>query len=404
MKKPYYGWVVCGVSTLLLFVTMGTVSNGFSVYLPYIMAQHGLTHAQTSSLVTLRCLVSFVSMLGIGLYYKKVSIRLGVTMAAGCAGLAFLLYSVAETYPVFCLGAAISGLSYGLGSMIPVSILMNRWFVEHRALALSICGTGSGIATILLPPVTTALVENLSMSAAFRIEACTVFGFTALILLFLRNDPGERGLRPYGWEHAHPAGSKEEPERSFTLTAKMWALMACASLFMGALANPGFSHLSVLFTSEGFDPMVVAVILSGAGVVITLAKLIYGGVTDRVGGCKSSLLFGGILLVGHLLCCLAFLQSLPVTLLTVLFLGVGYPICTIGPSIWANDMSSTDRYPTVVRRLQVIYAGGALVFASVPGILADHFGSYISAYLLFSAAMALALACVALAYRENRKR
>ena len=71
MKKPYYGWVVCGVSTLLLFVTMGTVSNGFSVYLPYIMAEHGLTHAQTSSLVTLRCLVSFVSMLCIGSITKK---------------------------------------------------------------------------------------------------------------------------------------------------------------------------------------------------------------------------------------------------------------------------------------------------------------------------------------------
>ena len=404
MKRPYYGWLVCLMSTLLLFVTMGTVSNGFSVYLPYIMAECGLTHAQTSSLVTLRCLVSFLAMLGIGYYYKKVSIRLGVTIAAACAGVSFLLYSTAHAYPVFCLGAAISGLSYGLGSMIPVSILMNRWFVEHRALALSICGTGSGVATILLPPVTTALVEGLSMSAAFRIEACAVFGFTALILLFLRNDPAEKGLKPYGWEHAHPPGAKEAPVRSFGLTPKMWALMACASLFMGALANPGFSHLSVLFTSEGFDPMVVAVILSGAGVVITLAKLIYGGVTDRVGGCKSSLLFGGVLLVGHVLCCLAFLQSMPVTLLTVLFLGVGYPICTIGPSIWANDMSSSDRYPTVVRRLQVTYAGGALVFASVPGILADHFGGYISAYILFSGAMALTLVCITLAYRENGKR
>ena len=118
------------MSTLLLFVTMGTVSNGFSVYLPYIMAECGLTHAQTSSLVTLRCLVSFLAMLGIGYYYKKVSIRLGVTIAAACAGVSFLLYSTAHAYPVFCLGAAISGLSYGLGSMIPVSILMNRWFVE----------------------------------------------------------------------------------------------------------------------------------------------------------------------------------------------------------------------------------------------------------------------------------
>ena len=54
MKHVHYGWVVCITCTLLLFITMGTVSNGFSVYLPYIMDERGLTHAQTSSLVTLR--------------------------------------------------------------------------------------------------------------------------------------------------------------------------------------------------------------------------------------------------------------------------------------------------------------------------------------------------------------
>ena len=58
MRKIHYGWVICVTCTLLLFVTMGTVSNGFSIYLPYIMAERGLTHAQTSSLVTLRCLVA----------------------------------------------------------------------------------------------------------------------------------------------------------------------------------------------------------------------------------------------------------------------------------------------------------------------------------------------------------
>lgn len=404
MKRPYYGWVVCLVSTLLLFVTMGTVSNGFSVYLPYIMAEHGLTNAQTSSLVTLRCLASFFAMLGIGFYYKNVSIRVGVGIAAACAGVSFCLYSVAESYPVFCLGAAISGLSYGLGSMIPVSILMNRWFVKHRALALSICASGSGIATIVLPPVTTALVEGLSMTAAFRIEGGAVFLFAALIVLFLRNDPKEKGVKPYGWEEAHPAGDAGETRRpSFTLTAGTWALMACVSLFMGALANPGFSHLSVLYTSQGFDPMVVAAIISAAGVMITVGKLLYGEVTDRIGGCKSSLLFGGILLGGYLLCCLAFLRSMAVTVATVLLLGVGYPIATMGPSVWANDMCSADHYPTVVRRLQVIYAGGALVFAGVPGILADRLGGYIPAYLMFSGFLAAALVCIALAYRETRK-
>ena len=89
-------------------------------------------------------------------YYQKVSIRVGTTIAAAAAGVSFLLYSAAEAYPLFCVGAAISGVSYGLGSMIPVSILINRWFYQHRALALSICASGSGIATIVLPPVTTA--------------------------------------------------------------------------------------------------------------------------------------------------------------------------------------------------------------------------------------------------------
>lgn len=86
MKRLHYGWAVCLAGTLLLFITMGTVSNGFSIYLPYILEQHGFTNSQTSFLVTLRCLVSFLAMLGIGVYYQKVSIRMGTGLAAACAG------------------------------------------------------------------------------------------------------------------------------------------------------------------------------------------------------------------------------------------------------------------------------------------------------------------------------
>lgn len=402
MKRIHYSWVVCLISTLLIFVTMGTVSNGFSVYLPYIMEARSLTHAQTSSLVTLRCLLSFFSMLGIGAFYKKLNLRVGTGIAAALAGLSFLIYSLAQSYGAFCVGAAISGLGYGLGSMIPVSILMNRWFYRHRALALSICGTGSGIATILLPPLTTHMVERLSIATAFRLEAVGIFIIAALIFLFQRGDPSELGLQPYGMEAGaeEVTGETEPAAVSFTLSRRCWLLMGCVSLFMGALANPGFAHLSVLYTTEGFDPMAVAAIISGTGVMITVGKLIFGETTDRMGGRRSSLLFGGILLLGHLLCCLAFTGSLAVCVVTVLCLGVGYPIATIGPSVWANDMCSPDHYPTVIRRLQVTYAGGALLFASVPGLMADVFGSYIPTYALMSAMMVLTLCFVVLAYRE----
>lgn len=402
MRKIHYGWVICVTCTLLLFVTMGTVSNGFSIYLPYIMAERGLTHAQTSSLVTLRCLVAFVAMLLIGGYYRKVSLRVGTGLAVCCAGLAFWLYSAAETYPLFCVGAAVSGISYGLGSMIPVSILINRWFDQHRALALSICASGSGIATIVLPPVTTHLVERFSMSAAFRMGGAAILVCAGVVLLVLRNDPREKGLRPCGQTEIPPeAPATAVSPSQGALGRRTWILLGCASLFMGAVANPGFSHLSVLYTTERFAPATVALMISGTGVMITVGKLLYGETTDRIGGRGSCLLFGGVLLAGHLLCCLAFVQSTALSVVNVLCLGLGYPIATMGPSVWSNDLAAPEQYPVVVRRLQVIYAGGALLFASLPGLLADRLGGYIPAYLLFSAIIALTLLCIALAYRSG---
>ena len=87
---------------------------------------------------------------------------------------------------------------------------------------------------------------------------------------------------------------------------------------------------------------------------------------------------------------------------TVLFLGLGYPIATMGPSVWSNDLAAPEQYPTVVRRLQVIYAGGALAFSSLPGILADHLGGYLPAYLLFTTINVLSLVCIALSYRAGK--
>ena len=206
MRKIHYGWVICVTCTLLLFVTMGTVSNGFSIYLPYIMAERGLTHAQTSSLVTLRCLVAFVAMLLIGGYYRKVSLRVGTGLAVCCAGLAFWLYSAAETYPLFCVGAAVSGISYGLGSMIPVSILINRWFDQHRALALSICASGSGYVPSCSIGFCVASTKNGSLSlrdTPITVTVCSciasrsadcVFGVARLIssarIMLLKIGPG----------------------------------------------------------------------------------------------------------------------------------------------------------------------------------------------------------------------
>jgi len=404
MKSVYYGWIICLLGTLIIFVTMGAVSNGFSIFLPYIMKVNDFSYSQTSTLVTMRCFIAFFAVIGIGSYYNKFSIRVGISIAVACAGVAFFIYSIAENYITFCIGAMISGISYGLGSMVPVTIIVSRWFITHRALVVGICAAGSSMATFFLAPFTTLIIENYSIKTAFWIEGILFIIIAVLSLIFLRNNPAEKGLEAYGKKELHEKikaegirGSVESSEMS----RKTWTYMAIVALFMGAIANPSFSHISVLYTTEGYSPMTVATIMSSMGVIVTFGKIIFGQTADSVGGYKASVVFLLILIVGHLGCCLSFTGNTIICMFTVVLLGIGYPIATVGNSVWAGDMASPDKYAEVVRKFQIIYAGGALAFASVPGILADKFGTYIPAYMLFSIMLLVALTAIIFAYKTK---
>lgn len=403
-NRLFYGWIVTACCCIMVFVTMGTVSNGLSIFMPYIMKAYALTNAQTSFLVTLRCLFAFISMIFIGYYYDAVGYRIGCAVATGLCGLAYLIYSIADTYPVFCAGAAISGVSYGLGSMIPVAVIMNRWFFKHRALTIGICGAGSGIAAIILPPVLTGIIEAESLKAALVFVAIYTIVFAIIVFVFLRGTPADKGLDAYGRQEVYDsyrAQKQTEPTQSYTLSRKTWILMGCVSLLMGAMANPGFMHLPILYTSEDFKPMIVALIISIVGIVMTVFKVVFGQIADILGGYRTSVIFFLILALSYIMCCGAMTGSVPFALITAFVLGIGYPITTIGIPIWAGDFCSEEYYAQTVRKLQLTYAAGAMIFANMPGILADIYGNYIVVFGLFAALMLVGTVLLVIAYRTQ---
>lgn len=404
----FYGWIVCGTCMLMVFVTMGFVTNGFSIFMPFLMKAFAFSNSQISSLVMVRCVVAFLAMIVIGYYYDFLGFRLGTCIAVLFAAVAYGIFSLSDTYWQFAIGAGFLGVSYGFGSMIPVSIIMNNWFHKHRAMAIGICGTGSGIATIIMPPILTTMIEEMGIAKAFVINGAFIIAAAAAVFLLMRGRPSDKGLEAYGIEEIRDEyRQKNDVEnnrnfRSFGPTKKMWLLMGAVCVFMGAIANPGFMHLTVLFTGEGFRPMTVAAIISIVGIVMTASKVFFGHVTDRLGGFRSSTMFAGIFLAGHILCCLTFLGSVPLAMVNAVIIAIGYPLATIGPSVWAADMSSPDEYPRVLRKMQLIYAAGAMVFAGMPGVLADMTGTYISAYGVFAAMLVLTIACIVFAYNENK--
>ena len=389
MKKIHYAWIICAAGTLLIFISMGACSNAFSVYLPYIRDNFGLTNTQTSTLVTMRITVGFLCMLVIGKYYSIFTIRTGATIASGFAAVAFVLYALAHNYPTFVLAAAVSGIPYGLGSMVPVSILMSRWFDEHRALAISICSAGSGLGAIVLPPIITGLIGSFDLYTVFLIEALFTAFASLLFFLVVRNYPEEKGISKYGAENMLINEGIVEPKivhnAGHSIEKNVLVIATIGCLLMGAQGNPGMSHIPVLFTSTGFSEIFSATLLSIVGAALIFGKVIYGEITDKVGGLKSSMLFCVFLITGNILCCMAFTGSTTLSLISAFVLGLGYSVSTVGPSIWAGGLSSEQEYSNTVRIFQITYSLGAVITASVPGMLADVYGgSYIPAYILFT--------------------
>lgn len=398
MKRPHRAWLVCIGCALLFFCTSGLSVNAFTVYQPYILSQNSFTNAQSSSIITVRSLFGLLGMLCTGRYYRRFSLRWGVALAGAFTVLGFALFGLAGSLPAYYGAAAVMGLGYGFGTMIPISIILEHWFWKKRTLAIGICSAFTGLSTFGLPSLLTWLILAFGLSAAFFAEAAFAAVLVLLSFLLIRGAPAD-GDTPYGFgeerEIAYAGGGGVHLKPSEWPV--LWAMLLC----LGALTSVGYSHLTVHLTSTGFDPHVTALAITASGLAMTFGKFAFGWLSDRLPVLRKNRLFAALLLAGLALLCLV-RRSVPLLFLAVCAYGFGLAFTTVGITEWAADLSTAEEYETVVRRFQLGYAAGGFVFSSLPGVLADRFGaSYVPAYLFFILCAVFVTATVQWFYRHR---
>ena len=382
LRRPHYAWMVCLGGALSLFSTVGLGVNVFTIYQPEIIALRDFTNAQGSWITTTRSLFILVALLTVNFLCRKLGLRLVMGLGTALVGLSCLAFALARSFPSYCFAAALTGLGYCYGGMVPLSLAIGAWFQDRRNLALGLATAGSGVSTIFAPLLITRITRTQGMRAAFLWEGATILVVAVAVLALVRNDPAALGLRPYRAGSAGWSGSAPRPD-PLPLSRLQWAVLFFAALLVGGPGGPGFSHLTVLYTSEGYDPVTVAALMSYAGVAICVGKIICGQVYDRLGGRRGNYYAFGMVLVCMSLCCLAPLGTIALPVLAITALGLGLPVSAVSPTVWAADLTSAAGYAGAVRSINIAYTVGVLVFGPMPGILADRLGSYVPAYGLF---------------------
>ena len=397
MKRPHYAWAVCLGSALSMFAIIGLGVNIFSIYQPYIITQNGFTNAQGSLITTTRSLLTLFAMLTVNQLCARFGLRRVMAAGMGLMALSCLCFGLAGSFPVYCLAAALTGLAYGYGGMVPISLVINHWFRDRRGFALGLASAGSGVSTIFAPNIITYIIETRGMRAAFLLECGVILILGLVVWLLIRNAPEDKGLDPYhlGGSDAPVPSVRPTPEG---MNKVLWLGLLLAAFLVGGPAGPGFSHLTVLYTTSGYDSMAVATIIAYMGFMICVGKVACGQVYDMVGGWRGNFFICGMFFASFVLFCMAPLGSLILPFAAITLFGFGLPISSISLAAGAGDLLGDEGYESAVRSLTVAYALGMLLFGPVPGMLADRFGGYVPAYILFTALILLITAIVQYAY------
>ena len=332
----------CAGCTLMLFVTCGLAFNVFSAAQPYVLAQNGFTNTQTSLITTIRSAAYLLGTFAIGRYYRRLGYRTGCALAAMLACVSFLLFAAAKSLAAYYFAGAVAGVSYALGSMVPASILMRRWFRAHSGLAIGICSAGTGLATVVFSPLFTAIAESSGVNRAFLWTAAFCAAAAVLVFFLIRSDPAALGLEP--WGKAAPESTQERALHGLHPSRLRWTLLLLAVLLVSGIGAPGFTHLMTLYISEGMDAMRTAAAFSLCGLALMAGKCVCGALCDKLGSYRANYLLFGSFILGCTLCVLAPLKSEALMLASAVFLGFGGSLITVGVSIWAGDLSTPERY------------------------------------------------------------
>lgn len=400
-KKPFsihYAWVCCLAGALLFFTTVGLSGNGYSIYQPYFAEEFNLTQTQLAFMNTCRQLAGITAMALLGLYYRRINLKWGMIFAAVLSTAGFFCMSAAGSYPLLLIACLITGAGNCLGGMVPISMLLDRWFNKKRSLAVSVCSASSGIATFLAPGLITASIETGGLQRTLLGQAALMSVMCFLCAFLFVDSPSKLHTTKYGDTGADSESgiTRKDPP---SLSGANWAIIYFMLFLMGGLSGCALAILPLVASSQGYSASEMATCMSLGGISLLVGKLLFGVLCEKISQYKATLLYGFIMITGLTLLCFSGYSRYILYAGSIFYIGT-LAMIAIGLVSWTSDWVIEKDWAKYRQRFQLIFTVGSLAFSIIPGILADHFhGSYLpTVYILLGESVV----CLVILYRTYK--
>ncbi|MFC1988388.1 MFS transporter [Chloroflexota bacterium] len=289
-SKIFYGYIIVVVSLSILIIMHGTHST-YGVFFNSLQEELDSGRAMISGASSLTIFFEGLFALAIGGLTDRFGPRLVLTGSGLIFSLGYFLMSkVSSLWQLYIFYPVIIGIGSSSGNVALLSTTA-KWFVKRRGLMSGIVKVGTGIGIFIMPVVAGWLITDFGWRNTYLV--LSIIGVVGIVALaqFLKRDPGQIGLPPYGLYDADGTISELATGVQLSLrqtmhTRRFW--LVCAAYFLVWYVTYSImTHIVVYSTDSGIALPQAASIISVVGALSIAGRLVMGSTSDKLGNIRA---------------------------------------------------------------------------------------------------------------------
>jgi len=388
--KLHYAWIVAAVTFLILLATAGVRATP-AIFMVPLEREFGWTRAAISGAIAIN-----IALFGlIGPFAASLMSRYGLRRIV-LAALALVATSVGVSsrmhtpWQLTLFWGVLVGTGTGVTALVLAAVIVTRWFDERRGLVLGILSAANATGQLVFLPLLAHVVTSHGWHSATYVVSGAAAAVFVIALVWLRDQPSDVGLLPYGATRAPPPAQPAESVARSPLRGLFWAARSrefwilAGSFFVCGASTNGLigTHLIPACMDHGIPEVTAAGLLAAMGVFDLVGTTASGWLTDRYN--SRLLLFGYYGLRGLSLLFLPFALASQHIWLSgfAVFYGLDW-IATVPPTVRLTaDAFGSENVGVVYGWIGASHQLGASLAALTAGVIRTSLGDYRVAFWL----------------------
>jgi MFS transporter, OFA family, oxalate/formate antiporter len=290
-NRIYYGYWIVVAGFVTQFVAVGMSNYIVGSFLIPMTQEFGWTRAEFSlsrsiGQVVLAC-TGFVIGSAIDRYGGRRFIIVGTFILSAAT---YSLGNITTLSQWLLLNGLMLTAGAALIGNLVVNVTLGKWFVERRGRAVALAGMGISLSGIILPMLSTWMVDENGWRASWKLLGIAAGLLTLPMAFIMRRSPEDHGLHPDGkseeeMAQGHGAAAQADFENSMTRaqamrTSSFYFLVLAFGLFQISITVMLIQTIP-LMTDAGYSRLVASTMISLASVPAFLSKPLWGILIDR---------------------------------------------------------------------------------------------------------------------------